>query len=201
MPLPLCLGVCRSFFALAARFRRRASRRFTPPAAVSGSRSLAMPSPSGVARWSHTSVCSSWARGVVWLHVHARRDVLAQPPFPWPPNGRALVAAAWHGHLRPCACGVAHALDKGSGRPLASGMGRSARHTAVIGLPAPPSGPFFGGRKSDQKSRTGPFIGLYMHPKPHPAPLLVALGCREQQGVATCRTGPDMALHRGVFSK
>ena len=61
------------------------------------------------------------------MHVHARRDVPAQPPFPWPPNGRALVAAAWHGHLRPCACGVAHALDKGSGRPLASGMGRSVQ--------------------------------------------------------------------------
>ena len=86
---------------------------------------------------------SSWARGVARLHVHARRDVLAQPPFSWPPNGRALVAATWHGHPRPCACGVAHALDKGSGRPLASGMGRSARHTAVLGLPAPPSGPHF----------------------------------------------------------
>ena len=63
--------------------------------------------------------------------------------FSWPPNGRALVAATWHGHLRPCACGVAHGLDKGSGRPLASGMGRSARHTAVLGFPATPSGPHF----------------------------------------------------------
>ena len=37
-------------FALGARFRRRASRRITPPAAVSGSRPPAIPSPSGVAR-------------------------------------------------------------------------------------------------------------------------------------------------------
>ena len=97
----------------------------------------------GVARWSSTSLWSSWARGLAQLHVHAHRHVPAQPPFSWPPNGRALVAATWHGHPRPCACGVAHALDKGSGRPLASGMGRSARHTAVLGLPAPPSGPHF----------------------------------------------------------
>ena len=130
-------------FALGARFRRRASRRITPPAAVSGSRPPAILAPSGVARWSNTSVRSSWGRGVARLYVHARRGVLAQPPFSWPPNGRALVAATWHGHPRPCACGVAHALDKGSGRPLASGMGRSARHTAVLGLPAPPSGPHF----------------------------------------------------------
>ena len=70
-------------FALGARFRRRASRRITPPAAVSGSRPPAIPSTSGVARWSNTSVWSSWARGVAQLHVHARRDVPAQPPFSW----------------------------------------------------------------------------------------------------------------------
>ena len=33
------------------------------------------------------------------MHVHARRDVPAQPPFSWPPNGRVLVAATCHGHL------------------------------------------------------------------------------------------------------
>ena len=43
-------------FALGARFRRRASRRFTPPAAVSGSRPPAIVALSGVARWPNTSV-------------------------------------------------------------------------------------------------------------------------------------------------
>ena len=47
---------------------------------------------------------------------------------------------------------VAHALDKSSGRPLASGMGRSARHTAVLGLPAPPSGPRFRRAKTRPKT-------------------------------------------------
>jgi hypothetical protein len=68
---------------------------------------------------------------------------LRNPPFRGPPKGRVKVAVTWHGHPRPCACGVACALDKGSGGPLASGMGRSARHTAVLGLPATPSGPHF----------------------------------------------------------
>ena len=40
-----------------------------------------------------------------------------------------------------------------------------------------------------------------MPPKPPSALLLVAPVCCEQQVVATCRTGPDMALHRRVFSK
>ena len=43
-------------FALGARFRRRASSRFTRPAAVSLSRPPAILAPSGVARWSNTSV-------------------------------------------------------------------------------------------------------------------------------------------------
>ena len=43
-------------FALGARFRRRASSRFTRPAAVSGSRPPAVVALSGVARWPNTSV-------------------------------------------------------------------------------------------------------------------------------------------------
>ena len=43
-------------FALGARFRRRASSRFTRPAAVSLSRPPAILAPSGVARWSNASV-------------------------------------------------------------------------------------------------------------------------------------------------
>ena len=36
MPLPLCLGVCRSYFALAARFRRRASLNGNAPVYAAG---------------------------------------------------------------------------------------------------------------------------------------------------------------------
>ena len=40
---------------------------------------------------------------------------LCNPHFRGPPKGRVKVAVTWHGHPRPCACGVACALDKGSG--------------------------------------------------------------------------------------
>ena len=84
-----------------------------------------------------------------------------------------------------------------------SQAGWAAAHATrpCSGCPHPPPDRVFGGRKLDQKPRTGPFIGLYMRPKPPPSPLLVASVCREQQGAATCRTGSDMALHRRVFSK
>ena len=86
-------------------------------------------------------------------------------------------------------------------RPMQAGCGAAQTATAVVGLAHPPSAPLFDGQKVAQKSRAGPVFGLYMHLKPPPAPLLVTPVCREQQFVATCRTGPDMALHRRVFSK
>ena len=52
-----------------------------PPRAVSGFRPPAIPAPSRVLGLSNTSVWGSWAGGVAWLHVHAHRDVLAQPHF------------------------------------------------------------------------------------------------------------------------
>ena len=133
------------------------------------------------------------------MHVHARRDVPAQPPFSWPPNGRVLVAATWHDHPNSCACGMAHGLDEGSDAACASGLGCSSSCYGRSWAGAPPSEPLFDGQKVDQKSRTGPVFGLYMHPKPPPAPLLVTPVCCEQKVVATCCTGPNMALHRRVF--
>ena len=62
-------------------------------------------------------------------------------PISWPPKGRALVAVTWHNHMRPCACGVAHALDKGSGAACASGLGRSSSRRGCSRAGAPPSAP------------------------------------------------------------
>ena len=86
-------------------------------------------------------------------------------------------------------------------RPLQAGWGAAQAATAVVGLAHPPSAPLFDGQNVAQISRTGPVFGLYMHLKPPPAPLLVTPVCCEQQVVATFCTGPDMALHRRVFSK
>ena len=112
-----------------------------PPRAVSGFRPPAIPEPSRVLRLSNTSVWGSWAGGVAWLHVHAHCDVLAQPLFSWPPKGRALMAVTWHDHLLPCACGMAHALDQGSGAACASGLGRSSSRRGCSRAGAPPSAP------------------------------------------------------------
>ena len=141
MPLLLFWVFVRPFFALGAQSCRRASRRFIPPRAVSGFCPPAIPAPSRVLRLSNTSVWGSWARGVAWLHVHAHRDVLAQPLFSWPPKGRALMAVTWHDHLLPCACGMAHALDQGSGAACASGLGRSSSRRGCSRAGAPPSAP------------------------------------------------------------
>ena len=62
-------------------------------------------------------------------------------PISWPPKGRALMAVTWHDHLLPCACGVAHALDQGSGAACASGLGRSSSRRGCSRAGAPPSAP------------------------------------------------------------
>ena len=152
----------------------------------------------GVVQYVSVGLVGWWGRVVVRPRPPRRAGATS---ILWPQKGRALVAVTWHNHMRPCACGVAHALDKGSGAACASGLGRSSSRRGCSRAGAPPSAPLFDGQKVDQKSRTGPFLGLYMHPKPPPAPLLAAPVCREQQGAATCRTGSDMALHRRVFVK
>ena len=78
---PTVLGVCPPFLCSRRQSCRRASRRFIPPRAVSGFCPPAIPAPARVLRLSNTSVWGSWAGGVAWLHVHAHRDVLAQPLF------------------------------------------------------------------------------------------------------------------------
>ena len=138
---PTVLGVCPPF--LCSRrpvLPSGVSSLHTPPGCV-GLSPPAIPAPSRVLGLSNTSVWGSWAGGVAWLHVHAHRDVLAQPLFSWPPKGRALMAVTWHDHLLPCACGMAHALDQGSGAACASGLGRSSSRRGCSRAGAPPSAP------------------------------------------------------------
>ena len=92
----------------------------------------------GVVQYVSVGLVGWWGRVVVRPRPPRRAGATS---ILWPQKGRALVAVTWHNHMRPCACGVAHALDKGSGAACASGLGRSSSRRGCSRAGAPPSAP------------------------------------------------------------